>query len=261
MKFIILFFLLISNSYAKTIVVSDLDETLRISQTHNYIVSLGEIIRGVRPFVAMQSLFNDFKQLEDVEFYYISASYYRFYNGKKWILRHHFPNGEVYQKPKLNIPNGDFKINTLNKLWNQGKFSQHDQFIFLGDNSSHDEDTYLNFRKQHALDGEIYIRDIKSKATPLGPLISVDQKIGINYFFTEWQLLESPLANLFSRTTQDLIEQQFRIKKGVVKTQLIYLKRQLKAKYCKSGLYFINIPCQIAVKRDIEIAISNYFKQ
>jgi phosphatidate phosphatase APP1 len=259
-KYILLIFLFISNSYAKTIIISDLDETLRISKTHNYLLSLGEIIKGVKPFTSMQYIFRDFKQLEDVEFFYISASYYRFYNGQKWIKKHHFPYGKVYQKQKLTGSNGDFKSGILNKLWSQGKFSQDDYFIFLGDNSSHDERTYLNFRKKYQLTGEIFIRDIKSKATHLLSELAFEQKDGINYFFTEHQLLESPLINYLSTTTQSYIEKLFSQRKGIVKTQRVYIKRQLKKQLCKTPFYFLNIPCQVAVANKLRQAQQEYFK-
>ncbi len=258
-KLLIALLLFAPSIYAKTVVISDLDETLRISQTHNYAVSLGAIIRGVKPFRAMQYIFNDLKQLEDIEFIYISASYHRFYNGQKWVAKHNFPYGPVYQKPKLTTPNGTFKTGLLERLWNEGKIQAHDHVLFFGDNSSHDEDAYLEFKNNHQLSGDIFIRDIKVKATYVSDLFEQERMEGISYFLSESDLLLSPLNNFLTPKTENFINNQFSKRLGIVKTQLKYLKRKLTKKLCPRYFSFFNISCKVAVSRESSKIVNNYF--
>lgn len=260
MKWSLLIFLISFNLSAKLVVISDLDETLRISQTHNYLVSLVEIIKGVKPFTQMRTLFTDLDQQEQAKFIYVSASYYKFYNGQKWIDRQHFPHGKVYQKPRLALSSKDFKLQALESLYQKGEFDASDSFLFFGDNSSHDEEVYLEFREKHSFDGDIYIRDIKSKATALSSYLPLERKEGIHYFYTEWQLLKSPLKELISPSTVNSIQSIYNRKLGQVLTQRVYLEKKLKEKICGKRR-LSHLECSVLVRQEMQKAKQHYFAQ
>jgi phosphatidate phosphatase APP1 len=258
MKLVLILLFLSFNLSAKLVIISDLDETLRISKTHNYLLSLTEIIKGVKSFDQMKVLFNQLQKDEQADFIYISASYYKFYNGAKWIRKQGFPTGKVYQKPKLTLSSKEFKLQMLEKLFKNGDFDASDNFLFFGDNSSHDEQVYTEFKAKYGLNGDIFIRDIKSKATPFSSYITPQRVQGINYFYTEWQLLGTSLETFMSPSTIDYIKKQYKQTRGVVCSQKYYLKKLLEKAICSQKI--TRYQCQTRVNREIKNIHNNYFQ-
>ncbi len=260
MRAICTFFLLLlltTSSWARVVVISDLDETLRIAHTHSYWAAIGAVISGVKPFKQMQNIFHDLEQQSDIAFFYISASYYRFYNGKKWLKKYNFPAGPVFQKPTFSQGSYDFKTARLEELFKSGRISSNDHLLLFGDNSSHDEEVYLDFLKRYNLSGDIFIRDIKVKATALDLGLQLERKDKIYYFFTEFDLLDTPIESFLSPTTRDSIIDQFLIHQGVVKSQYVYLKEKLEKVICNG--YMTEQRCSDRVETQIKYGINFYF--
>ena len=131
--FIYSFFFIISfNSYAKLIIISDLDDTIRqvnVSEMDEASISVmgaRSKLRSIRPFSTLRSIYQDLEKNHDVKFYYLSASYPFIYNAKKWLEINKFPEGEVFQR-KFNdeFSSSEFKQRILKEiLSNQDRVSR-----------------------------------------------------------------------------------------------------------------------------------------
>ena len=114
---ILIFTVLTLNLSAKTVVISDLDETLRVAHSHNKVHALSLIMNGlVKPFPSMQYIFNDYKA-DRAQFTYVSASYFLLYSGIGWISKFKFPLGQTIQKISITEKSLPYKIRVIKRLY------------------------------------------------------------------------------------------------------------------------------------------------
>ncbi len=183
MKPIILLFIFLcqfSISFAQEVVViSDLDETLRIANIEKKVKAAGKLITGVKPYEGLRAIFKELKvKHENIKFYYLSNSYPFLYCGEKWTAENDLPKGIVFQR-SLKDKSTVFKTLKLREI---AKKHPSARFILFGDNVEHDPDFYRNFLKENqSRDMSVYIRDAKLVFT---------EENQITYFQTEAQITD-----------------------------------------------------------------------
>lgn len=163
MKFLIsLFFILFSFSLLakELVIISDLDETIRMADVEKKGMAFLKLIGGVKPYPAMEKIFNHIKaQNPDAKFYYLSNSYTIVYNGRRWIKKYNFPEGVVYQRKLFKDKAATFKPAKLKAI-----VAAHPdaQFMLFGDNIEKDPEFYHDLINEMKMkDYEVYIRDAR----------------------------------------------------------------------------------------------------
>jgi hypothetical protein len=160
-KNLIIGFLLISVfplKAAELVVISDLDETLRMANVEKKIKAGFRLLKGVKPYQGLRHVFNDLAQNnQSVRFIYLSNSYNFFYKGEHWLKKHGFPEGIVYQRNFLDSSH-DFKERMLRKICSEE--NEPSSFLMFGDNVEKDLANYTNFAREcPAHSTMIYMRD------------------------------------------------------------------------------------------------------
>jgi phosphatidate phosphatase APP1 len=184
MKFLIFAVLLTSYFTASVeakeiVIISDLDETLRIANIEKKVKAAGKLITGVKPYEGLRAIFNEMNQKNpDIKFYYLSNSYPFLYCGKQWTAKHGLPKGTVFQR-NLKDKSKTFKTRKLREIAQKHPDAS---FILFGDNVEHDPDFYRNFLKENqSRDISVYIRDAKLVFT---------EESQMTYFQTEAQITD-----------------------------------------------------------------------
>ena len=218
MNKILIYFLFICTSlsaYAKLIIISDLDDTIRqvnvseIDEASLSVMGARSKMRSILPFKDLRSIYQDLEKNQDVKFYYLSASYPFIYNAKKWLDINKFPEGAVFQRKYSDeFSSSDFKQRILKEILADQDINES-EFIFFGDNGEHDPETYTKAVEAAGIFNQstIYIRDVVTDATfTMGD--SRDLIPGIHYFLVEKVLLTTPIAQILSVETIQGLEQQ-----------------------------------------------------
>lgn len=184
-----------TTAHSTIVVISDIDDTLKTANSAGS--TPGTIInffkKGVYPL--MPGLFQDIKKRavrdgEDVHFFYVSAAPDFLFNQDKWLRKHKFPRGKAFLRRLGSGPTYEYKMRTIKNIL-KPFLGQNTKVLFFGDNSSHDPKVYTDTTMNHNLESEIYIRDVDTKATTWGPLLSTHRMSEINYFFSERDLIDN----------------------------------------------------------------------
>ena len=161
------------------VVISDLDETLRIANVENHAKAGLRLLAGVKPYEGLTTIFQDIKlKNPDAKFYYLSNSYTFLYNGKKWTRDNGLPEGESFQRC-LKDKMENFKPEKLREI---AKNHPDATFLMFGDNIEKDPDFYKQFKEENQLhDSQIFIRDAR---------LIFPQENGFTYFQTDSQIVD-----------------------------------------------------------------------
>jgi hypothetical protein len=168
-----LLFLLISqnNSFAKTLVISDVDDTIKITdvlgtKTH---VFFNGVFR-TRSFSGMSELYEKFSQNGDVIHYVSGSPKIISSRVENFLEENHFP-----QKYNLTLKDGlhddtfHYKVHTIRELI---KSENPDKVILIGDDTEHDPEIYDLISKENpAITRSIYIRAVQNRELPANVLI------------------------------------------------------------------------------------------
>ncbi len=146
--FLYLIFINSAPSFAENkrdfIVVSDVDDTLKITNVPSYYESLKNLIMGTDTFLGMKELFEAFQHHTD-SFNYLSGSPQYFLESTKHALLdlNGLPPGTFIFNNWYNwVATFDFKTHELNQL--AAKFKQ--PFLVLGDNTQYDASVFVKFQ-------------------------------------------------------------------------------------------------------------------
>jgi hypothetical protein len=239
MLFQFLFFtFFINSSFAqKTLLISDLDDTLRESNSSDLSDALKRLLNGVKPFPMIANILTDKQKImasegTSLEVVYLSASYQLIYDAKDWLDKHHFPKGVIFQRNNLK-DSKDFKKQVIRKILMANQFL-YDEFIFIGDNIHADEEVYLESAAELGLANvHVYIRDVMAKAIPLITSLPSKALPGIHYFFTEYELIQfakfSDVANLHFENIKSLLDK----KQLIADFMITNLKKRLSKEICE----------------------------
>lgn len=138
---------LASRAYAKTLVISDIDDTIRsIHVRSNYLTMLDHATDPTRAFRGMSQIFNAFDRA-NYSIYYVSAVVEPFVMYSEYFLRfNHFPQDENLRHREWFEDTYDFKLKQIEKII---KKETPDQIILFGDNAEHDTAVYKRISSNH----------------------------------------------------------------------------------------------------------------
>lgn len=194
--FFLLFFssFFLTSIYAKTILISDIDDTIRQTNVLSKVESTRSILKATPAFSALANIYSHF----EANFYYLSAAPICLIDHYAWIVETKLPLGPVYQRAcntsVLHSSNStDYKFNLISRIIEQNLISHQEvtEVLLFGDNAQHDPEVYQKIKSQFKqLRILIYIRDIRVEATKVDEFLPINRLDGINYFLTEYDLLK-----------------------------------------------------------------------
>lgn len=170
------------------VIISDLDETLRIANIENKVKAGLKLITGVKPYEGLRAIFNEIKAKNpDAKFYYLSNSFPFLYKGDKWIAENGFPKGKSMQR-SLKDKSDSFKPRKLKEI---AAAHPDATYLMFGDNVEHDPKFYREFLAESQLqDVQVFIRDARLIFT---------EEANMTYFQTEAQITDD--LNMSDETT------------------------------------------------------------
>ena len=203
------------------VIISDLDETLRMANAEHLVKAAGKLIVGVKPYPAMQAIFNEIKAKNpDAKFYYLSNSYNFLYNADKWTRENNFPKGKSFQRRFKKDESATFKPTKLKEI---AAAHPDATFMLFGDNVEHDPKFYREFLAETQIkDARVFIRDAR---------LLFEQIEDQTYFQTEDQITDD--LEMSEATVSTVRHLPFN--KLVPKFLLKNLKKRL-VKECKTAV-------------------------
>lgn len=194
-----LFLLFSFNSFSKVLVVSDLDDTVKMSGIGDHFELLTNYAFGVKPFPHLIGLYYDIEehynnQGEEVEFVYLTSAP-ELINSQQWIIDNNLPSGTLIQRTNRALLNPfgnaskNYKIRALTKVLSEASYSE---ILLFGDNGENDPVIYDTVTRDLGLENvSIYIRDISARASVCHEAIE-----GITYFLHAGQLTSGDFNNI-----------------------------------------------------------------
>lgn len=217
-SFILSLAILFSNltAQAKTLIVSDIDDTIKIAGIRDFDLGLGWSLDSHSAFLGMPEVYRQLaERIPDAEWAYLSnaPSWYMAKTHTEFLQFNQFPSGQYI--PRAGLFSGDHKIKTLRELIHDGK---PDQVIMIGDNGEKDPIVYDQIRNEFANQGisfRVYIHSIYRRPEFGGHLSSErpNQFLFVSAYdlALEWvgeQLLTSEDANQIGISMQNQLEPQ-----------------------------------------------------
>ena len=247
---------------ARVIVVSDLDDTVRIANSKNKADALKRLLLGVKPFPVMQRIFQEIDQEKDqTPFIYVSASYYLIYNAEKWLDEFAFPAGDAIQR-RLGQDRDKFeyKVGRIVDFLVSVEMSREDTVWFFGDNFELDPDVYLEVAKRLEIeDHHIYIRDVEAEATEFTSYLPVKKLPGVTYFFSEYELVGREEFSSLSREVHRRLQRQREEGSLIPDFVQDYLYKRVKKALCdKDANALVDFFCSIRARNETGTLIQNY---
>ncbi len=198
MKVLIFLSLCINFCFAKIIVISDIDETIKQSHGMNYLKAYGRIIfKRAKPYEGLKEIYKVLSLKHDAEFYYISASYDEIYDGEDWLEKHGLSFNAVYQRD-FGDSKEEHKINKVEEVL-ENRYVKGDKVFLLGDNLEKDHLIYEEVVNRH-LDKNITVllRDVQ------GEFLFRDS-LKFTYFINDKELLKTDLSRLLTKKEKNRI--------------------------------------------------------
>lgn len=134
---------------AQTLIVSDIDDTLKISHVVNFQDALDNAYRLDNLFLGMNDLYqfiaNEILKKEGGAFVYLSNAPVDVMemSHTQFLAKHKFPKGKIWLSDSYLAE--DHKVNALRQLLSSRKFNR---IIFLGDNGEQDSVIYDQIQKE-----------------------------------------------------------------------------------------------------------------
>jgi len=165
--FILLLALLLSFNtlYAKTLIVSDVDDTVKVTDVLNKKNAVYNALFSKAAFAGMSELYRALDTAENT-FYYISGSPKLIESKVSSFLEFNkFPQNEnLILKQGLNTPTFEYKVAAITQIIQQTK---PDKVILIGDDTEFDPEIYEAISKSFPSKVEsIYIRAIQDRELP-----------------------------------------------------------------------------------------------
>lgn len=198
------------SAYSKTIIISDIDDTIKKSNSAGK--TAGQVYHFLRkvPYLEMRDFFNEIKEEErsrgeTIKFYYVSAAKTFTFNAQKWLQKHNFPIGRSTLKERgEDRSTYDFKYAVVKKIMldeiESLDVSSNEPLtvMMFGDNAQVDAVVYRNISEELKLNAKIFIRDVRGEATYFDSTLELKRVAGVNYFFSEVELFKFPDFNFIS---------------------------------------------------------------
>ncbi len=194
--------------FAKTVIISDLDDTLKKSNSMGKPMEQAYHFLRKVPYFEMRDLFSEMKGEarkadEEIRFHYVSAALAMTFKAQAWISKHHFPAGYSYLKTKeTKAPTYEFKYKTIKTIIEREKQTlaagDNLHVLMFGDNAQVDQLVYSDLKRDLNLDADIFIRDVRCEATFFDSTLPVKRLPDVNYYFSEVELFALPAFNFIS---------------------------------------------------------------
>ncbi len=235
---------------SKTIIISDIDETIKQSSAMNYAQALWKIVyKKAKPYKGLEGIYQYIHEQSNSQFYYVSASYRFLYDPDQWLNENGLGFHKAAIQRKITSNKFDFKTKKLESILSQ-VYEDGDIVLLFGDNLALDPEVFekvmkTNFNKNIFS----FIRDIR------GETLSKKIESRIKYFITELELIGSDVLELS-------IEEKERIK-DLKKDELLpkYIEKFMIKKYIEkkcSKLEVLNV-CEKIFKKRMKKKIQKYF--
>ena len=144
------------------LIVSDMDDTIKVSHVLDPDSAIGNTIAVKNAFMGMPELYQRLAKIESATpIHYLSNAPRKIMikSHRKFIRINKFPKGELVLNPET--IDSEHKIKSLRKMIE--KF-QPDEMILIGDNGEHDSEVYAQIRKEYPhIGGLTYIHLAYSK--------------------------------------------------------------------------------------------------
>jgi hypothetical protein len=152
-----------SLAFAKILVISDIDDTLKISHVASAVDALRSAFDDKSFFVGMPELFQDLaKSTADIEFHYVSLAP-RFFMEQKhlnFLAKNNFPISELHMNPGT-LQDPELKQKIIRKLLADKK---PELVLYFGDNGQFDTLVYQQMTLEFPeTASHTYIREVYSK--------------------------------------------------------------------------------------------------
>lgn len=202
--------------FSKTILITDIDDTIKKANSMGGVGGVYHFLRK-KPYLETRDLFNEIKNDEAsrghvISYYYVSAAPSFTFDANEWIEKNNFPQGPAFLKTREN--GGEtyaYKYRTIKNIIEKELKKDSDlKVIFFGDNSQHDATVYYDLNREMNLGGEIFIRDVSTEATYFSSTLPIVRLPGVNYFFSEMELINHPSFLFMSTNLKDLITKQYK---------------------------------------------------
>ena len=254
---------------AKNIIITDIDDTLKQTNNMGGIKVLYHFLKS-KPYAHLNQSLNDLvnglkDKGEEVEVYYLSAAFNITLRKEKMLKKFNLPEGKFILKKLTSPDTFTFKYTKARKILSEAQ-EQGDlgQVYLFGDNSSQDHNVYALLNKELKLNAQIYIRDVATWATAFDEKLELEVKSipGVTFFFSELELLNTPLKDYLKESTQEAIAEAYLEKTLVPKyTEKTLRKRLRKQRNCiQRPTLDKTIRCNIQAKKDSKAAFNAYFE-
>lgn len=156
---------------AKTIVISDIDDTIKMTGVLNNKISVSlKGIFGKQAFAGMSELYNEFDRM-GASIYYVSGSP-QMIDGRieSFLTDREFPYpNQRFLKDKISSDTYKFKTESIREILNQDPTITA---ILIGDDTEHDPHVYHDISQEFPGRIEaIYIRAVQNAELPVNPLM------------------------------------------------------------------------------------------
>ncbi len=240
-----LFFCLFSSIFQKAssnvLVISDIDDTIKTSN------SMGKIFEAIhyflqnKPYYEMRDIFVEIEKDADLRgleshFFYVTAAPRLVFNATKFLNKYHFPLGPVTMKKMLGGQGTyQYKIERIREILTLNFAQEYDQIYFFGDNSSYDAEVYHDLVKEFGLkNASIFIRDVKTNASKISEEMKTEKLENVFYYLSEAELIGHPaLGFLTSELKQKIIEKYSKGSLIPAYTSKTYFRRAHNILKCK----------------------------
>lgn len=123
--------------FAKTLVISDIDDTIKMSHVNSFIDNISNAYRTDIPFKDMPVLYSELIKVDSVvQFYYVSSapSILMQSSHSEFLVGNYFPKGGLYLREK-SIDKVVFKVSKISEIIYNEK---PNRVILIGDNGEND---------------------------------------------------------------------------------------------------------------------------
>ncbi len=145
--------------FAKTLFISDIDDTIKVSHVLSKVASVGNAIRYDKDFYGMSQLYAAYKTANaDAQFAYVSAADKTVRGGlhNKFLRYNRFVPGDVILRESLSTE--EFKLSAIRALIQK---YQPDHLVLIGDNAERDPIVYAQIKKEFsAIDTHVFIHQL-----------------------------------------------------------------------------------------------------
>ncbi len=257
--------------FSKTIIVTDIDDTIKKANTMGGIGGVWHFLRK-KPYEYARDLFNEIKANEialgeEVGFYYVSAAPSYTFDAPEWLVKNNFPIGPTFLKTSEN--GGEtyaYKYRTIKTIIeSELKKDPALKIVFFGDNSQHDAQVYFDLRANMNLSNSlIFIRDVSTEATEFDPKLPVVKLADVTYFFSEVELIGNPELTFMSKKLADNITKGYKAESIIPMYTLDTLVDRLK-KICERKFTIITksvaASCKSQAKADADVYWNDYYSR